>query len=341
MRREFLQLANTFSNQNIIGWYASEKIDGTRALSDGGVTRGMDTRDVPWASVNNPKTGEPKTKVKTKSTGLWSRYGNPIMAPDSFLDKLPAFPVDGELFAGRGNFQLCRSIVAGDEPDPRFDEVTFNIYGLPSIDKLWGSGEVKNANMHQFIELDKCSRLYKHQPCVTGFHQELAYLENNLVQDDQVKLHKQILIESQEQVDAFYNEVLDMGGEGLMFRHPRSAWTPKRVSTLLKYKPFSDAEAKVIGFVSGREGKTGNMLGTMGALVVEYNGMVFELGTGFTMTERVLHNDDRLKARRRPGAAIDTWSTPYFTVGELVTFKYRELTDDLIPKEARYWRKPV
>ena len=28
-----------------------------------------------------------------------------------------------------------------------------------------------------------------------------------------------------------------------------------------------------------------------------------------------------------------------FKVGQTVTFKYRELTDDGIPKEARYWRR--
>ena len=28
-----------------------------------------------------------------------------------------------------------------------------------------------------------------------------------------------------------------------------------------------------------------------------------------------------------------------FKRGQTVTFKYRELTDDGIPKEARYWRR--
>jgi hypothetical protein len=31
----------------------------------------------------------------------------------------------------------------------------------------------------------------------------------------------------------------------------------------------------------------------------------------------------------------------HFKVGDVVTFKYRELSDDGIPKEARYWRRPM
>ena len=82
--REFLQLADSLDTKKhkIGGFYVSEKLDGTRAFWDGGITRGLPTASVPWASVADPKTGDRKAKIKPVSTGLWSRYGNPIMAPD-------------------------------------------------------------------------------------------------------------------------------------------------------------------------------------------------------------------------------------------------------------------
>src|SRR5258708_2990950 len=91
-RREFLQLADTYdaARHEIAGFYISEKLDGTRCVWDGGLTRGVPTTDVPWANTTDPKTGAPKDKVKPVATGLWSRYGNPIMAPDWFLNALPA-----------------------------------------------------------------------------------------------------------------------------------------------------------------------------------------------------------------------------------------------------------
>ena len=114
-RREFLQLAHTYdaAKHKIAGWYVSEKLDGTRAFWDGGLSRGQPTKLIPWASVIDPKTKKPKDRVKPVATGLWSRYGNPIMAPDWFLDSLPPIFLDGELWTGRGSFQLCRSICAG------------------------------------------------------------------------------------------------------------------------------------------------------------------------------------------------------------------------------------
>src|SRR6056297_2593239 len=99
-RREFLLLADTFKadKHNPIGMIASEKLDGNRCFYDGGITRGVDTINVPWSAIHHPKTGKVKDKIKPKATGLWSRYANPIQAPDWFLDQLPPVPLDGELY---------------------------------------------------------------------------------------------------------------------------------------------------------------------------------------------------------------------------------------------------
>ena len=83
MRREFLQLANKFKvgKHNPAGMWVSEKLDGARVFWDGGITRGMATTSVPWANIWDPKKpGELKKKIKPFATGLWSRYGNPIIA---------------------------------------------------------------------------------------------------------------------------------------------------------------------------------------------------------------------------------------------------------------------
>ena len=148
-KREFLQLADHYDprKHDVAGWFVSEKLDGTSCFWDGGLTRGLPTEQVPWASIIDPKTGEKKAKVKPVSTGLWSRYGNPIMAPDWWLNQLPCCPLDGELWAGRGKFQLCRSICGGDTPDERFDKIVFAVYSTPPLGAIFGTGEIKNANM--------------------------------------------------------------------------------------------------------------------------------------------------------------------------------------------------
>lgn len=356
MRREFLQLAYKYdpAKSKVAGWFISEKLDGTRCFWDGGLTRGMRTQDVPWASVTDPKTGEPKKKVKPISTGLWSRYGNPIMAPDWFLNQLPCCPLDGELWAGRGKFQLCRSICAGDKPDSRFDQIVYAVYSSPPIAQVFTTGEIKNTNMVCPIDfiaierwihrhLDDFDGDYSYLPPGSLFQDELKFLASNLENSEAsiCYLHPQTQIEGPRQIDTYLDRVMDQGGEGIILRNPTQLWVPKRHRGILKYKPFSDAEGTVIGYTSGRETTKGSkLLGKIGALILDFQGKRLELA-GLTDEERefetIIASDH---AEKHPGEDMPAGiEGKHFKLGQKVTFKYRELSDDGIPKEARYWRQ--
>jgi DNA ligase-1 len=357
-RREFLQLAKTYKPDNpklkIAGYRLSEKLDGTRCFWDGGVTRGMKTEDVPYASLINPKTGKRKSKIKPIATGLWSRYGNPIMAPDKFLDDLPECLLDGELFAGRGNFQLCRSICAGDKPDPRFlDKITYACYSLPSFDRMFLPAVIKNSNMH--CTINEFVRPWFEQRLPAGFfslakgstfEDEYGWLCELLEGNERAIAHPQILLidcerGAREFVGEFLDDILELGGEGVVIRDPNAIWTPKRVNALLKFKPWEDAEGVITGFTSGRLTDKGSKhLGKIGALILDYNGKRLEL-SGLTDEERLFADDDmREVASRHPGEDMTAdFQGKHFKLGQTITFKYRELSDDGIPKEGRYWRK--
>jgi len=146
--------------------------------------------------------------------------------------------------------------------------------------------------------------------------------------------------EATDQVEAYLQRVLDQGGEGVVIRNPQAIWTPKRHRGVLKYKPFSDAEARVVGFTSGRETTKGSrLLGKIGALIVDYRGKRLELA-GLTDAEREFLNTDMARtATERPGQDMPADAEgKSFKVGQTITFKFRELSDDGIPKEARYFR---
>jgi len=357
-RREFLQLAKPYKPEkhDIAGWLISEKLDGTRCLWDGGITRGMETQDVPYASLVNPKTGKPKGKVKPSATGLWSRYGNPIMAPDWFLDDLPETPLDGELFAGRGKFQLCRSICAGDTPDPRFDQIKYACYSAPPIDHLLMPGEIKNSNFHCMLD-DAAARWFASKtPAgfqeLTGqatFRYEYDWLRTSLNGREHVYAHEQVSLPDDEEaaraaVEEFLVAVLDKGGEGVVIRDPNAIWAPKRVNALLKYKPYQDCEVIVTGFTSGRKTDKGSKhLGRIGALVTNYGGKRLEL-SGLTDEERcfAVHSMQEY-AEQHPGEDMPAhFEGLHFKVGDQISIRYRELSDANLPKEARYLRhRPV
>src|SRR4029079_11646245 len=77
--------------------------------------------------------------------------------------------------------------------------------------------------------------------------------------------------------------VVRLGGEGLMLRQPQSLYEAGRSPSLLKVKPYDDAEATVIAHEPGK----GKYVGKLGALRVRTDdGREFSIGSGFTDAER-------------------------------------------------------
>jgi DNA ligase-1 len=355
-RREFLMQAHKYSSgkQDISGWYISEKLDGTRCFWDGGISRGLPTRKVPWANVLNPKTGGLKTNIKPTSTGLWSRYGNPISAPDWWLNQLPCIPLDGELWAGLGNFQLCRSIVAKHIPiDAEWHQLEYAIWGSPPFSAVFMDGRINNPQFRLNIYLDEISKWladrpvsmlhdYRFLPLGMPLEQELRVLCDAVPSEGSIYLLQQKklpFIDAELMVEKELERITAKGGEGVVLRDPAGTWMPQRLHSVLKYKPFLDAEGTIVGFTSGRETERGSRnLGKIGALILDYKGKRLEL-SGLTDEEREFADKDEFFARTTPGKDMPNGvEAKHFKVGQKVTSKYRELSDDKLPKEARYMR---
>ena len=362
MNREFLMLANKYNpdKDRIGGKFVSEKLDGTRVFWDGGLSRGTPLTSVPWANLTNPKTGAPKPNLPALATGLWSRYGNPIIAPDWFLNQLPACLLDGELWAGRGNFQTLRSIISQNIPDERWRDVQFAVFGSPPITEVFKDGLIKNANFVHSIQASRANTfvmgrmehgLLADFQCLRGkpsFNEELSFLNSVIPSDGSsvLYLHQQCKlpvsdIEAETVLNGFFSRVLDNGGEGVMLRDPQSIWTPKRVSGLLKWKPFTDDAGTLVGYTSGRKTEKGSkLLGMIGALILQYGDLRLEVA-GLTNQERTFATPEMEKhAAEHPGVDMPAnFKAKNFELGQCVEFRYRELSDKGVPKDARYLRK--
>ena len=194
----------------------SEKYDGVRALWDGRTLR--------------------------------HRSGRSVSVPRSFVDALPAEPLDGELWLGRGRFDALSGIVR--KAEPRLQEwvaVRYMAFDLPGAEGSFAERSVRLA--------------------------AIVARTNS----PQLEAAPQLRIADRPALQRRLDAVVAAGGEGLMLHRADAAWAPGRSDALMKLKPHLDAEAEVVGQREGR----GKYRGLIGALEVRApDGRRFLVGSG-------------------------------------------------------------
>jgi ATP-dependent DNA ligase len=312
MANEFSMLAQTYKKQDVAGWFVSVKLDGLRCIWDSGFSRGKKAGEVSYGDWDDQRI----------ATGLWTRRRKPIMAPDWFLDKLPKIILDGELWAGNGNFQdavsCCRKYIPIDE---EWKNIQYKVFDSPYPLAI---GVPLEANL-------------SYEPRLRVYEETLDMLKARIpelcVEQTLLPMNKDRIPDV---IESMLKMVVEEGGEGLMFRYPGSVWEPRRSKFLLKYKPFIDDECEIKGFKYG----DGKYEGMIGCLLVEWKGKQFEL-SGMTDQYRELE-DLALQDDKIPGAIVkDIVDGKYLKRGDKINFRYVRLTRDGIPREARYQRKHI
>lgn len=216
---------------------------------------------------------------------LISRGGNVFNAPAWFVAALPERKLDGELWLGRGRFEEISGIVRREVPqDVDWKQVKYMLFELPGAEGTYAQ---------------RVSRL-------DSVAAQLNVPWVQVVAQFRLADHKALMKR--------LGEVVKAGGEGLMLHRADALYETGRSEVLLKVKAWHDAEAKVIGYVSGK----GRFQGMLGALKVRApDGREFALGSGFTDAQR-----------RSPPP-----------LGSTVTYRYRELTARGMPRFASFWRQ--
>ena len=181
---------------------------------------------------------------------LLSRGGIPIKAPAWFTSGWPSTPMDGELWAGRGQFGHAQSTTAQTAPDDAaWQRMRFMVFDLPTAPG--------------------------------NFDQRRPMLQRTVAALDQswVQAVEQRKLGNEAELQQWLMQIVKNGGEGLVLHKGSAPYRSGRSDDLLKLKPFDDAEARVIGYKPGR----GQWQGMTGALLVQSpDGKQFSLGSGLS-----------------------------------------------------------
>jgi DNA ligase-1 len=218
-----VMLANVYrSDTSLADYLVSEKLDGVRGYWDG--------------------------------EKLLTRGGERIEAPGWFTTGWPDFPLDGELWVGRGQFASAVSIVRQRTPDDAaWRTLRFMVFDLPAHP---GPFAERNAALKSLL---------------AGL--ALPW----------VRPVEQFKVADRAGLRIAFDRIVRNGGEGLMLHRAASLYQAGRSDDLLKLKPYQDAEARVIAHLPGK----GRHRGVLGALRVETAaGLRFRIGTGFSDEQR-------------------------------------------------------
>ena len=205
-----------------------------------------------------------------------SRNGNKFFAPEWFTAQLPAgVTLDGELFIGRGKFQATVGLVKKKTPVAAdWKAIRFCVFDAPLAR---GGFEARLAYCATTLEGCKVAAVVPHRVC-----------------------------RNEADLAGFFTMICNDGAEGVMLRKPESEYEHRRSQSLLKYKPFDNAEAVMIGSEEGE----GKFTGKVGALVLRWRGIVFRVGSG--LSDQIRDNPP--------------------IVGSLISFGFCGLTDGGVPR---------
>jgi DNA ligase-1 len=214
------------------------------------------------------------------------------------------------------------------------DPVNSDVFNITQSGIMTISGEPN----FKFYVFDK-------QGCGSGF--ESRFHQANLSVNthtttyrefNRVEIVRHFRIDNAEQLQECANYYVGLGYEGVMVRSLNGPYkfgrSTEKEGYLLKYKPFQDADAIIIGVeelmhnnneaIKDEFGRTkrsshkANLISTntMGALNCQLeNGIEFDIGTGFT---------DKMRA--------DLWADKTNLIGQKIKFKYQNLTAKSKPR---------
>ena len=190
---------------------------------------------------------------------LLTRGGERIATPAWFTVDWPRVAMDGELWAGRGQFAKAVSTVRQQTPDDAaWRAMRFMVFDLP-------------AHGGPFTE-----RI----PALNGV---VSRIDKPWVQ-----AVAQFKVANHQALQSLLATTVKHGGEGLMLHRGASLYKGQRTDDLLKVKTHEDTEARVVAHIPGK----GKYAGVLGALLVEMPGVDgkpgrrFKLGSGFNDEQR-------------------------------------------------------
>jgi DNA ligase 1 len=235
--------------KEIEGWdkiYCEEKYDGVRVIALGDREKGFQFYTRAFNELD-------KAKLSRIESELIQILHNANIVGEVFFD--------GELtdLNRKSVSGKVTQILKGTAPDNIDKDFLFNVFDLEKSEVLKiGKGTTP------FIKR----------------RQELEFLMGFLKEESKVKLARQWVVDSMDEVNKIYEEIVALGGEGVILKSSHHVYECKRSKSWVKLKEVKDLDLEIVGWYPGegkREGYIGGFICTDKSKTLDV-----KIGSGFT-----------------------------------------------------------
>ncbi len=254
----------------------------------------------------------------------------PVLASGK-IDGVRVCVQEGQCVAGRSLKPSVNQHVMTQLSDPVFEgmdgeltlaDESWNDFNANQSAIMTKSGKPRPLTFHVFDSMDERA-LLKNAYDRKNYAKQHVEALSDCIELDGITLRfcQQVLVHSADELRMMYDDYRNLGYEGLIVMDPTAKYKHGR-STLkqgimLKLKPSEDSEATIVGMEelmrnldAGNTKCKENLVpgDMMGKLNIIWNGLRFNIGTGFTEAQR-----------------IEMWQNQDKYLGKLAKFKFMEV----------------
>lgn len=261
-----------------------------------------------WPQIVEPKLDGVRVLAfidqESNSVKFFSRSGKEFFTFEHLKEPLLALPafdgakvvIDGEIVSGSFNKTVSevrkKDVQATDAVFHAFDILFTKVFNADGKSGVGGTYESRRKFLEGLI---------------------------NFAPSDFIKLIPRYIVNSHAEIQTLYGKVRARGLEGLIVKDPKGLYHRRRNHAWMKIKNEEDVDVEVIGYEEG----TGKYVDQLGALIIDFNGVKVNVGSGLSDSQRA-----------------SFWEAKDELIGKLCTVEYHEITPDGSLRHPRFikWR---